>query len=48
MFWIKNKKKCIPYIPQFNYKKEGFKEVYIAWTCIPENDTFLTLSLSIS
>ena len=33
MFWSKNKKICIPCIPQFCYIKVGFKGVYITGTC---------------
>ena len=33
MFWNKNKKICIPPIPQFCCIKVGFKGVYITRTC---------------
>ena len=36
MFWIKNKKNCIPLKPQFYYIKVRFKGVYISWTHFPE------------
>ena len=33
MFWIENKKFCIPLIPQFYCIKEGFKGLYFSWPC---------------
>ena len=42
MFWIKNKKICIPLyyssIPHFYYIKVGFKGVFISRTCFPDED----------
>ena len=38
MFWIKLSNLGIPLqIPVFSIIKVGFKEVYISWTCFPDN-----------
>ena len=38
MFWSKNKKnRYAPCIPQFFYIKVGFKGVFIARTCFPDD-----------
>ena len=38
MFWSKHKKKKVyPCIPQFYFIKVGFKGVYIARTCFPDD-----------
>ena len=36
MFWSKNKKNRYPCIPQFYYIKVGFKWVFVARTCFPD------------
>ena len=38
MFWSKNKKKWVyQCIPQFHYIKVGFKGVFVARTCFPDD-----------
>ena len=44
MFWIKNKKKGIPCIPQFYCIRVGYKGVFIARTCFPDDLYFQRLS----
>ena len=41
VFWSKNKKIGMPCIPQFYYINVGFKGVFIARTCFPDEYTFV-------
>ena len=44
MFWSKNKKNIYtPAYPSFVYIKVGFKGVYIARTCFPDDTLFCFL-----
>ena len=42
---FKIRKIGIPYIPQFNYIKVGFKGVFIARTCFPDVNSAVKISL---
>ena len=46
MFWIKNKKYCIPCILQFYNIKEGNEGIYFIWACYPDVGASLQVDLS--
>ena len=41
-FGAKIRKIVYPCIPQFNYIKVGFKGVFIAWSCFPDDPRLRT------
>ena len=47
MFWIKNKKKCLPHLPQFYYIKVRYKGVYISQTCFLYEEAWPVESLDL-